>query len=202
MLMSAVAVVVVCALTLDASGNGGGTVGGGSCSVARPAANAIAIKAVAGVTILNAYLLGDVPGTLLGNPVNIDLTLRVRKGDDDNAVFQAFRLELQNIDITSFLSNEALACLFLDPGLPSTNPNFDAVNGFVQAIAQFLGLKRPVTRFVITNRSIRNTEPVPGHDQQVCLAVTLDPVTRVPTCVGPAGSTNASAIADIVFYTR
>src|SRR5439155_12375039 len=118
MLLSAMAVIIVCAMTLEASANGVGGAGGGSCSVLRPGRGAIAIRAVAAITIPDAYLLAEVPPTLF-SPATVDVTLRVRKGsgdDDASAVFQAFRLELKNVPITDFLSNEALTCLFLDPG--------------------------------------------------------------------------------------
>ena len=198
----AIAVVAVCALTLEASANGGGTIGGGSCSVQQPGRGATAIRAVAAVVIPDAYLLADVPPTLF-SPATVDVSLRVRKDAGRGGappVFQTFRLELQGVPITDFLSNEALACLFLDPGLPG-NPYFDAVSGFVQAIAKFLGLP-PVTRFVITSKSIRNTEPVPSHEQQVCTAIESDPATRLPRCGpnDPGGS--ATSIADIVLFTK
>jgi hypothetical protein len=206
-LLLAIAIVTVCVLTLEASANGAGGGGAAPCVVTTPGRGAIPIFAVAAITIPDAYPPfpdNSVPPALLLSPATVDLTLRVWKPSLHlPLVFQAFRLELQSVVITDFLSNEALACLFLDPGAPG-NPHFDAVNGFVQAIARFLGIP-PVTRFVITSKSIRNTEPVPSHDQQVCTAVESDPATRLPRCVpvGPGiGSTSASSIADIVFYTK
>jgi len=206
-LLLAIAVAAVCALTLEASANGAGGGGAAPCVVTAPGRGAIPIIAVAAVTIEAAYAPSSTEGdppTLLSPVPAVDVTLRVWKPSRRlPLVFQAFRLQLTNVNITDFLSNEALACLFLDPAAaPADRPDIaSSVTGFVQAIATFLGIP-PVTRFVITSKSIRNTEPVPSHEQQVCTAIESDPATRLPRCGpnDPGGS--ATSIADIVLFTK
>lgn len=188
--------VILCGTALEASANGGGTAGLGSCVVKNPGNGATAIRGVAAVVVPDAYTaLPPSPFTL--NPsATVDITLRVQKG----SVLQAFRLRISGVNIKDVLDNTVLACLFLDP---VGNPD-PAVRDFVDAIAQFLGVG-PVTKFVITDKSITNTEPVPGHDQQVCTDVALDQTTGLPMCWPNdvlGGTTAVSSVADIVFYTE
>ncbi len=186
----AIAVLMLCALPLEASANGAGGGSAGACMVSNPGGGATAIRGVAAVVIPDAYLVQP-PATLLNPAATVEVTLRVQKG----SVVQAFRLEIPGVNLVNFLDNTAMACLFLDPAVT----NSLAVRHFVDAIAQFFGVG-PVTRFVVTSKSITGTEAVPGHAQQICADVALDPATGLPVCT--AGTFGVSSVADIVFYTQ
>lgn len=183
----AIAVLTLCALPLEASANGAGGGSAGACMVSNPGGGATAIRGVAAVVIPDAYL----PGPVLNPAATVEVTLRLQKG----SVVQAFRLQIPGITISNFLDNTAMACLFLDPAVT----NSLAVRHFVDAIAQFFGVG-PVTRFVITSKSITGTDAVPSHAQQICADVALDGASGLPVCT--AGTNGVSSVADIVFYTQ
>ena len=159
------------------AGGAGGGIQQASCQVENPGGGALMLKGTA--TVINDAS-EEVP--------TAEVTIRLER----SGVLRFYRLLLPKNSVAD-LTNEEIACRFLNPEDTNDPYTIAAVNAFVDNIlSEFFGLSSEYYKLVITRKSITNTDG-PVGDEIPAWNPDLDPPDF-------EGTYRWSSVSDILIY--